>query len=170
MGLSFCLYTLMMWLTHLDSTWYRFGRFLDIAIILLPILLIFYVLKYLIRNETFSASIPNRMLVSIVIGTVSYLIYDPFLWLYHHIINPDWFSYVIQFTEQQLREAHTDESLVKTRIEGLRLANLGSDRFYRLGTFMASGIILPILISLLSLIFIRNKAGLVNSQTTRKEK
>ncbi|NQX80544.1 MAG: hypothetical protein HRT66_00915, partial [Flavobacteriaceae bacterium] len=41
MGLSFCLYTILMWLTKLDSTYLNIGQYLDMLIILLPILVIF---------------------------------------------------------------------------------------------------------------------------------
>ncbi len=45
MGLGFCLYTTIMWLTKLDSTHLKVGKYFDILIILLPISIILIAIK-----------------------------------------------------------------------------------------------------------------------------
>ena len=42
MGIGFFLYTTLMWLTKLDTTYLWFGQYLGIGIILLPIIILFF--------------------------------------------------------------------------------------------------------------------------------
>jgi uncharacterized membrane protein YesL len=82
MGLSFCLYTTLMWLTKLDTTYLSVGQYLDTAIIALPIAMIFMAINH--ENKMYSVTILQRIGIAIFISLISFLIYDPFLYVYHH--------------------------------------------------------------------------------------
>jgi hypothetical protein len=100
LGLCLCLYTLFMWVTKLDSTYLNIGQYLDMAVILLPLGIIFWAIK--LENKSPALTLLQKILIAITIGAVSYLIYDPFLYVYHHYINPDWYNAVANLKEQEL--------------------------------------------------------------------
>ena len=97
MGLAFCLYTTLMWLTKLDTTYLSIGQYFDMAIILLPIAMIFWAIKQ--ETNSYKVLIIQRIGIAVFVGAISYLIYDPYLFVYHHYINPDWFISVLDLKE-----------------------------------------------------------------------
>lgn len=72
MGLSFCLYTIFMWLTKLDTTYLHIGQYFDMAIILLPITVIFWTLKKVIIVK--QITIMQRIMIAVFVGLVSFVI------------------------------------------------------------------------------------------------
>lgn len=155
MGIGFCLYTSMMWLTKLDTTYLSIGQYLDIAIILLPILVISFSIKN--ANESNSLKIWERVLIAMYVGIISYIIYQPFLYVYHHFINPTWFDAVLNLKKSELEAGNFSPEEIVSTLNKMKERNLLQDKIYSISTFLASVIILPILISLLSLLYIRNK-------------
>lgn len=157
MGTGFCLYTTLMWLTRLDSTYLNIGQYLDMLIVLLPVAVIFLAIKEELQTKTLLWW--QRMLLAMGIGVVSYVIYEPYLYLYHHYINPDWFSYVLQLKETELNAAHTSPEKINETLQQMHQANTRQDGLFKLSTFLPSVVILPSLIALVSLIFVKKKAA-----------
>ncbi len=157
MGTGFCLYTTLMWLTHLDGTYLNIGQYLDMLIVLLPVAVIFVAIKEELPTKTLLWW--QRMLMAMGIGVVSYVIYEPYLYLYHHYINPDWFSYVLQLKETELNAAHTAPEKITETLQQMHQANTQQDGLFKLSTFLPSVVILPGLIALVSLIFVKKKAA-----------
>ena len=152
MGLSFCIYTLLMWITRLDTTYLSFGRYLDIAILILPIAMIFLA----VRAARGSARITlfQRVSVALITGFFSFVVYAQVLYFYHHYINPTWFDAVIVLRQSELQAAGADVSTITAELASMRERQLANDGL--LNGFIPSVIVLPVLISLLSLIFVRN--------------
>lgn len=88
MGVGFCNYTTLMWLTGLDGAYLKFGQYLDAAIIVLPLSIIFFAIHQ--QNKLSSVTMLERVLIAVTISTVSFVIYDPYLYVYHHFMNPEW--------------------------------------------------------------------------------
>ncbi len=155
MGLSFCLYTTIMWLTKLDTTYLEFGQYLDIAIILLPIFVIFWAIK----NETkkYRIKLIKRMGVAIFISAISFIIYDPFLYLYHHYINPEWYNAVLNLKLLQLSDSDKSTAEIADTLQKMKDSDIAKAPLFRLSALIPSVIVVPIIISFLSLIFIKNK-------------
>lgn len=155
MGLGFCLYTTLMWLTNLDSTYLSNGQYFDIAIIILPIVIIFLAIKE--ANNLSQINVFQRIFIAISVGSISYLIYDPFLYVYHHYINPEWFSSVIALKENELKHAHVSENKILENINTMKNSDVAQADLFRLSSLVPSVLIIPTLIALFSLIFIKVK-------------
>ncbi|MCP2025126.1 hypothetical protein L1276_000266 [Flavobacterium sp. HSC-32F16] len=155
MGLSFCLYTILMWLTKLDTTYLNIGQYLDIAIILLPLLMIFWIIKK--HTASYKVTVIQRIVIAVFVGFISYLIYDPFLYIYHHYINPDWYNAVLNLKESDLIAGHTQPNKITAILKEMKTSPTAQADLFRVSAAIPSVIILPVLISLISLIFIKNK-------------
>lgn len=154
MGISFCIYTLLMWITKLDSKYLKFGQILDIVIILLPISIILLAIRSSLKFG--EIKFVHRMLIAIYIGLLSQLIYSPFLYFYHNIINPDWFDFVLQLKINDLKLQNIPNEKIVDIVGKMKLANSIQNKVYSLMTFIPSVLILPSLIALFSLFF-RNR-------------
>ncbi|MCX8481443.1 MAG: DUF4199 domain-containing protein [Sediminibacterium sp.] len=155
MGLGFCLYTTTMWLTKLDTIYLNFGQYLDMAIIVLPIAMIFWAIRQ--ENNAYQVTIVQRIVIAIFVGTISFLIYDPFLYTYHHYINPDWFTAVLNLKEVELKAANISEDKIIDTLQRMKASNVAQSGLFRLSAIVPSVLIIPTLIALISIIFIRGK-------------
>ncbi len=155
MGLSFCLYTSLMWLTKLDTVHLSIGQYFDMAIIILPILMILWAIRQ--ENNLYPITIFQRITIAIFVGAVSYLIYDPFLYVYHNNINPDWFNSVLNLKEMDLKAANTSHDKIIETLQKMKDTNASQSRLFRLSTAIPSVLIIPTLIALISLIFVKRK-------------
>lgn len=153
MGLGFCLYTTLMWLTKLDTNYLSIGQYFDMAIIALPIGVIFKAIYE--ENKSYPVTIMERIGIAIFVGFISFLIYDPFLYVYHNYINPTWFNAVLDLHESTLKAAGVDAVEITKQLDAEKAMNAKQTGVFKLGPFIASVLVLPTLIALISLFFIR---------------
>jgi hypothetical protein len=153
MGLGFCLYTTLMWLTKLDTNYLSIGQYFDMAIIALPIAVIFKAIYE--ENKSYPVTIIERIGIAIFVGFISFLIYDPFLYVYHNYINPTWFNAVLDLHESTLKAAGMDAVEITKQLDAEKAINAKQTGVFKLGPFIASVLVLPTLIALISLFFIR---------------
>jgi hypothetical protein len=156
MGLGFCVYTTFMWLTKLDSTYLHIGQYFDMAIILLPIAVIFWAIQKAGIVER--VTIPRRIAIAIFVGLVSFVIYDPFLYCYHHVINPGWFDSVVRLREIELEREHTDPIVIAEQLKSMKNSGVAQAGLFRLSAFIPSVVVIPTLIALLSVVLIRRRS------------
>jgi Protein of unknown function (DUF4199) len=155
MGLGFCLYTTLMWLTKLDTNYLNIGQYFDMAIIALPIAVIFMAISH--ENKTYSVTILQRIGIAIFVGLISFLIYEPFLFAYHNYINPTWFNAVLELHENTLKASGIAVEDIARQLDLEKAMNAKQAGLFKLAPFIASVIALPIIIALISLIFIKSK-------------
>lgn len=155
MGIYFCLYTTFMWLTKLDTKYLKIGEYLDMVIIILPIIVIFLAIKNEIKFS--EVTVLKRIGIGVVIGIISCLMYSPFLYFYHNYINPEWFNAVLRLAETKLIEINTEPQIIAKEIQKLKENNLAQQAMFNAGAIISSVLIMPILISLLSIVFIKNR-------------
>lgn len=155
MGVFFCLYTTLMWLTELDTTYLNIGQYLDMLIIFLPITMIFWAIRQ--ERNSYSVTILQRISITIFVGAVSYLIYQPYLYAYHTYINPDWFDSVLTLKDLELKASNTPPDQISETLEKMKGTNASQSGIYSFSSAVVSVFILPTLIALISLIFIRRK-------------
>lgn len=153
MGLGFCLYTTLMWLTKLDTNYLSIGQYFDMAIIALPIGVIFKAIYE--ENKSYPIMISERIGIAIVVGFISFLIYDPFLYVYHNVINPTWFNAVLGLHESTLKASGMDAVGIAKQLDAEKVMNVKQAGVFKLGPFISSVLVLPTLIGLISLFFIR---------------
>lgn len=155
MGLGLCLYTTLMWLTKLDTTYLSFGKYLDMAIVVLPVLMILWAIRQ--ENNSYGVTFVGRMVIAIFVGAVSYLIYDPFLYIYHQYINPEWFNAVLNLKETELRAANVPEDRITEALLKMKETNVAQSGIFRFSSLIPSVVVLPGLIALVSFLFIRRR-------------
>lgn len=155
MGLGFCLYTTSMWLTQLDTTHLNIGQYLDMLIVLWPVAIIFWAIRQ--ENQKQTLTVISRIGIALWIGLLSYLIYEPYLYIYHNYINPDWFSYVLDLKEVELKTINTSAEKITETLQQMIEANTRQNGIFKLSTFIPSVVVLPTLIALISLVFIKKK-------------
>lgn len=153
MGIGFCLYTTIMWLSKLDTTYLYIGQYLDMAIIILPIVIISKSINE--KNKQVSVKFWERTAIAVYVGLISYAIYQPFLYSYHHFINPNWFDAVLSLKKSSLIATKMSSIEIGQILNKMIENNLVQDKMFSFSSFISSVIILPFFISLLSLIFIR---------------
>lgn len=156
MGFAFCLYTTLMWLTQLDTTYLSVGQYLDMAIIILPIVMILWAIWQ--ENNSYPVTVVQRIIIAIYVGTISYLIYDPFLFTYHHYINPDWFNSVLELKEIELKAANVPQETIMDFLQKMKDSNVAQSGLFTLSTLVPSVFIMPTLIALISIPFVKRKA------------
>jgi uncharacterized membrane protein YhdT len=160
MGLGFCFYTIMMWLTKLDSAYLSIGQYFDMAIIILPLAIIS--LGIYQQNKLNGITLLQRVFVAILIGAVSFVIYNPFLYLYHHVINPDWFNAVLALKEIELTKGGLAQDLIAAQLEVMRNSPVAQAKMFQLSSMIASVLVIPILISFITLLFIKKNNNQAN--------
>ena len=155
MGLGFCLYTTLMWLTKLDTTYLNIGQYFDILIIALPIAVIFKAIYE--ENKSYSVTILERIGIAIFVGLISFLIFDPFLYVYHNYINPTWFNAVLDLHENTLKASGIAAVDITKQLETEKAMNAKQAGLFKLMPFIASVVVLPALIALISMLFVRKR-------------
>ena len=153
LGFGFCCYTILMWLTKLDTTYLSIGQYFDMGIILLPIGIIFWAIGQEIKS--YDLSIWDRIGIAIFVSFISYVIYDPFLYIYHNIINPTWYFSVIQHKTNDMLLTGKTTAEIALEMERTKSSLVAQSGLFRLSTFIPSVVVLPIVIVFLSLFFVR---------------
>lgn len=88
---------------------------------------------------------------------VSFLIYDPFLYVYHNFINPEWFNSVLDLKEIELLAANVPQNQIMEKLQKMKTSDVALAELYRIEVFIPPVIIVPAVIAFLSIIFIKPK-------------
>lgn len=154
-AIGLILFTLIMWITKLDSTYLNIGKYFEVGIIALPIAIIFLA----IRSEVQAGKVTiwRRFIIAIIVCLVSHIIYEPFLYIYHNHINPGWHNYLVDLRRSDLQAAGTDPEIIEQTIAKMKEFGKVQSQMFRLSATIVFVIIMPLFIALLSMIFIRTK-------------
>ncbi len=155
LGLGLCLYTTIMWLTRLDTRYLAAGQYLDMAVVVLPV----GVLAAAMNRQRQRAYLPGwqRVGLAIGMGVVAELLYRPYLALYHHYLNPEWFSWVLALKRTELLAAGHGAATVAAELAQLQAAHARQTGVF--SSFWVSALVLPALVALLTWPFLRNRPG-----------
>jgi len=153
LGLALCLYTIFMWLSGLDTTRLAIGQYLDMAVIILP--LFFTFLAVCKKSRETELTFFKRILTGLTVNFISFLIYNPFLIIYHHFINPDWLRYVLELKEKELLAQNATPDIIRSALE--QAAKSGNDFNHLISGFVAGVLIFGVVFSLLTIPFFRTK-------------
>lgn len=154
LGLALCVFTVFMWLARFDSIYLQTGEYFNRIFILLP--LIFTFLSISAKSKETKLTILKRIQCSLIINFVAYLIHIPFLLFYHHVLNPDWLKYVLEFKEKELLAQNTSAEQINTALENVQ--RMSSDLNLITNGLIVGVIVFGIFFSLLTLPFFRRKA------------
>lgn len=152
LGLFMCAFTVFMWLTLLDTTYYHIGRNLEVVVSIVPVGVILYVNYKLNQDQKLTVS--KRLVAGVTVGLVSIAVSSPFTEIYHHFINPEWFDAVLNLQEQKMLSAGASESEFATRLEQMRTGNTTVKSVT--SAIISGGVLFPVIVLLASLIFIKS--------------
>lgn len=155
LGLALCIYTTFMWVIKFDSTYLSTGKYLDTAVILLPITFTF--LAIWAKSKETQVTFFKRIRYGLTTNFFGYIIHLPFLLFYHHFLNPDWLKYVLEFKEKELLAQNASAEQIQTALDNVRM--MSSDLNLITNGLIVGVIIFGIAFSSLTLPFIRRKTS-----------
>jgi hypothetical protein len=153
-GLMMVFFTKMMWLTGLDTTHIAIGYYFETAEFIFPLIFVFAAIRA--KSKQSKLTIINRIFTGLIVTFVSFLIHTPFLYIYHHFINPDWLKYKLEFNEQVLRSHNVPAEKIKEILESINDYNM------IFGGLIVGVFVMGIIFSLLTIPFIRSKIQNLN--------
>ena len=155
LGLSLSLYTTLMWLTRLDTTYLFIGQYLDMLIVLAPVGFIVAAIHRQCRQDHISGL--QRVALAVGVMALAEVLYRPYLYLYHRVINPTWFAAVLALKQAELAAAGQSPATMATTLAHLQATQAAQTGMFH--GFWISALLLPVLVSLLTWPFLRNRTA-----------
>jgi hypothetical protein len=153
LGLTLCLYTTLMWLTRLDTTYLFIGQYLDILIMLAPVGFIVATIHQQRRQGPLSGL--RRVALGIRVIALAEMLYRPYLYLYHTLINPTWFAAVLALKQAELSVAGRSAATIATEMARLQAGQAQQAGMFH--GFWLSALGRPALVSLLTWPLLRSR-------------
>lgn len=151
LGVVMCVYTVFMWGTNLDSTYLSIGHYFDIAVIILPLSITF--LAIWAKSKETGPTLLTRIVCGLVVNLVGYIIYTPFLLLYHRYINPRWMDYVLKLKENELIAQNSSPDHIRETLLNIQVTSSDTNQIF--SGLIVGVIVFGALFSLLTLPFFR---------------
>jgi hypothetical protein len=145
-----------MWLSGLDTSYLHIGHYFDIVVILLPLTFTFLAIRQ--KASEINLTFPKRILCGLIVNLLSFLIYIPFLIVYHQFINPNWLRYVLELKEKELAAQNVEPDKIKAMLNGI--ASASNDFDLMVSGFIVGVLIFGVVFSLLTIPVIRSKTKL----------
>ena len=155
LGLSLVVYTTLMWLTRLDTIHLSIGQYLDILVVLAPVGFIVAAIHRQQRQHHLSGL--RRVALAVGVMVLAEMLYRPYLYLYHEVINPTWFDAVLTLKRMELTASGSSPATIAAALADMQAAHAAQAGMFH--GFWLSALLLPIVISLLSWPFLRNQAA-----------
>jgi len=153
LGLLLGLYTTLMWLTRLDTTCLATGQYLDQAVVLLPVGCIVGAIHRQ-RRQGYLRGL-RRVALGVGVMALAELLYRPYLYLYHTVINPTWFAAVLALKRTELIAAGRSAATITTELADLQASQAQQAGMFH--GFWLSALALPVLVTLLTWPLLRNR-------------
>jgi hypothetical protein len=153
LGLGICAYTMVAHVFGFYRDNIRAGKYGDMAVILLPIAVLFLALREK-RSRSGSLSIFAGVRTGLAVAFLSFPISAAFLWIYHHYINPGWLEFIIAYEREAMIRAGAGASDVGMRVDQMRQGN--SD-FAQLVGGVIGTMVLSLILSLIFSLILRKK-------------
>jgi hypothetical protein len=153
LGLSLGLYTTLMWLTRLDTTYLSVGQYLDILVVLAPVGFIVWAIHRQLQLGYVSPL--RRVALAVGVMILAEVLYRPYLYLYHEVVNPTWFDAVLVLKQAELTAAGRSAATIATELARLQAGQAQQAGMFH--GFWLSALALPTLVSLLTWPLLRNR-------------
>ncbi|HKR60083.1 MAG TPA: DUF4199 domain-containing protein [Pyrinomonadaceae bacterium] len=153
LGLGICLYTVVAHLLGFYTTNIQTGKYGDIVISLLPIVVLFLAIREK-RSRAGSLTIFQGVKTGLLVALISFPISTAFLWVYHHYINPNWLEFILAYERSTMAQAGKGAVEIATRLDALRAGN--SDMAQLVGGLVGT-IILGLVLSIVFSLILRRK-------------
>lgn len=118
MGITLCGYTVIVFIFNLDRDHLDIVQYLDRMVMVVPIVFTFIGVRSISKEPDFSYRVSLQS--GLFINFISFLIYTPFLLIYHHFIHPEWLTHLLKFKEAELISANASSETVKMTLEQIK--------------------------------------------------
>ncbi len=122
LGLGICVYTLIAHVLGFYTDNIQAGKYGDMVITLLPIVLIFLALKATLNRDG-SLTFLKGVKIGLFVALVSFPISTAFLWIYHNFINPGWLDFILAFERRTMEKGGMSAAEISNRIDQIRSGN-----------------------------------------------
>lgn len=153
LGGSYCAWTLITYVFGLDTTRIDAGHIGDYLVTILPVVLLFLSIRRKKNLAGGTLGYVDALKTGLMVSLIAWVIYTPFLILYHHVINPDWLDYVLEFQKRTMIEANTAAGDIDERIERIRAGS--TDIMHAVNGLIFGVIILGSIISSISFALVK---------------
>jgi hypothetical protein len=120
LGVALVLWTLFVHVMGWYTTNLAAGHIADRVVIVLPIAAIPLALRDRARAGGQPLGFVTALGVGAGVGLISAVVFTPFLWWYHHVMNPAWLDHLIAFERGGLAAAGTSAAEIERAIENTR--------------------------------------------------
>lgn len=153
MGLSLVAWTMIMFATSLDTTHISVGQYFDRLVLIVPVSFTCFAIWVDIRNLGRGYTIRRGLKTGLLVNALANLIYTPFLIVYHHLINPEWLSYVLTYEKARMLTENIDPILIGNRLEMIEKSSTDANHIF--GSIFFGVIVLGTVISFVATIILR---------------
>ena len=157
LGVGICVYTLIAHLLGFYTNNIQIGKYGDVAITLLPVVVLFLAIREK-RNLNGSLTLWQGIKTGLLVALISFPISTTFLWIYHHYINPQWLANIIAYEQESMMRAGVSAGEISSRLDRLRAG--GSDFAQIVGGLIGT-LILGLILSLIFSLILRRKRAAV---------
>ncbi len=155
LGVGICAYTLIAHFLGFYTNNIQAGKYGDMVIIILPIVVLFLAIREK-RNVQEFLTIPGGIKTGLLTVLISYPISTTFLWIYHHLMNPNWFENILAYEQKVMEKSGLRSAEIAAKVDALKAGN--SDFAQIVGGFIGTIVLGSILSSIFSLI-LRKRAS-----------
>ena len=155
LGAGICIYTLIAHLLGFYTTNIQAGKYGDIVVIALPIVMIFLAIRA-IRARDGSLTFLKGLKTGLSVALISFPISAGFLWFYHHFVNPGWLESILSYERQWMEASGISAAEIGVRLDQIRSGN--SDFAQVIGGLVGT-VVLGLIISAISSVALRRSHG-----------
>lgn len=153
LGLGICAYTLIAHFLGFYTNNIQAGKYGDIIIIILPIVVLFLAIREKRRIQGF-LTLLGGIKTGLLTMLISYPISAAFLWIYHHYINPNWFENILAYEQKVLENSGLSSAEIAERVNALRAGN--SD-YAQIVSGLIGAVVLGLILSFIFSLIMRKK-------------
>jgi hypothetical protein len=125
LGAAVCLWTLGLHVTGLYTTNIGGGQVADQLALIFPIAAVTLALRERRRQLGGTVGFKDGIGMGAALGAASAVVTVPFLWIYHHFINPRWLDHIVDWRTAQMKAAGASAADIESTILAQRAS--GSD-------------------------------------------
>lgn len=153
LGFGICAYTLLAHLLGFYTTNIQTGKYADIVIMLLPVIVLFLAIREK-RNRLGSLSLLQGIKTGLLVALISFPISTAGLWIYHHFINPNWLEFILDYERDLMTRSGIGAAEIGAKLDAIRAGN--SDFAQIVGGFVGT-LILGLILSLIFSLILRKR-------------
>lgn len=153
LGFGICAYTLLAHLLGFYTTNIQTGKYADIAIMLLPMIVLFLAIREK-RSRLGSLSLLQGIKTGLLVALISLPISTAGLWIYHHFINPNWLEFILTYEREMLTQSGIGAAEASAKLDAIRAGN--SD-FAQIAGGLVGTLILGLILSLIFSLILRKR-------------